>query len=150
MGSGGVPQVKQLRLTPAQLAEMRAHVVACLPLEACGLLAGSNGVVHEVIPVTNEAGSRVRFRMLPGEQLAAFEHIEAEGQDLLAVFHSHPAGPPGPSQTDIAEAAYQAAHIIWSPGEAHWEAHAFWIEGGSVSEVELYVADGDSTSLGPV
>ncbi len=127
---------------------MRAHVQACIPLEACGLLAGSNGVVQEVIPVTNDARSPVRFRMLPVEQLAAFERIEAEERDLLAVFHSHPAGPPGPSQTDIAEAAYQAVHIIWAPGGADWEAHAFWIEDGRVSEVKLYVAD-DATSPGP-
>lgn len=141
--------MNQLRVTPVQLAEMRAHVEACLPLEACGLLAGSDGVVTEVIPVTNEARSPVRFRMRPVEQLAAFERIAAEGRELLAVFHSHPAGPARPSQTDVAEAAYEAVHIIWSPGAATWEARAFWIEGGRVSAVELYVADSDSSSPGP-
>ncbi len=121
---------------------MQAHLEACLPLEACGLLSGSGGLVQEVIPVRNAAQSPVRFRMDPVEQLNALEEIEAHDQELVGIFHSHPAGPEHPSPTDVAEAAYEAVYVIWSHARGAWEARAFWIEHGLISEVQLSIADG--------
>lgn len=139
----------EFRLTRSQLTEMRAHVQACIPEEACGLLAGLHGGVTEVLPIRNVAASQVRFRMDPVEQLRAFEHIEAQGWQLLGIFHSHPAGPPRPSVTDVAEAAYDVVHLIWSPFEGEWQARGFLIHDGVISEVELYVADRESGSVEP-
>ncbi|MGE5073751.1 MAG: M67 family metallopeptidase [Anaerolineae bacterium] len=129
--------MRQLVLAPAQWEEMRAHVDACLPLEACGLLAGSADVVQAVIAVPNMARSPVRFRMDPRAQWRAFERIEDSGWDLLAIYHSHPAGPDAPSETDIAEAAYQVIHLIWSRSNGAWAARGFWIDAGRVSDVKL-------------
>lgn len=123
---------------------MRAHVESCLPLEACGLLAGSGDTVGKVIPVTNGAQSAVRFRMDPVEQLQAFQQMESWGLDLVGVFHSHPAGPKMPSATDIAEASYEVVQIIWSRSQGAWTANGFWIHTGRALEVKLYVADGES------
>lgn len=135
--------MRQIKLTRAQIAEMRGHIEACLPFEACGLLAGSDGTVREVIPVTNQARSPARFRMDSIEQLRAFHRIEARGLELLGIFHSHPGGPRAPSVTDVAEAAYKVVYIIWSRSQDTWEADSFWIEHGLISEVKLSVADGD-------
>ncbi len=135
--------MSELRLTRSQMLEMRAHVEGCVPEEACGLLAGHDGAVRAVIPIKNQARSPVRFRMDPVEQLRAFDHIEAQGWQLLGVFHSHPAGPPHPSETDIAEAAYDVVHLIWSPRQGDWEANGFSIRQGLVSAVKLYVSDGE-------
>jgi proteasome lid subunit RPN8/RPN11 len=77
--------------------------------------------------------------MDPKEQLNAFEQIESAGMDVLAVFHSHPTGPPVPSPTDIEEAAYQVISIIWSPVDGEWQARGFWIEDGHAAEVPLAV-----------
>jgi [CysO sulfur-carrier protein]-S-L-cysteine hydrolase len=128
-----------LTLSPAHLDAMRRHVAHESPLEACGLLAGKNGVVELVLAVKNAAESKVRFRMEPRAQLRAFEHIEAAGQDVLAIFHSHPKGPSVPSPTDIKEAAYPVVHIIWSPVGRNWHARGFWIEEGHAAEVPLNV-----------
>lgn len=134
--------MSELRLTQAQMTEMRAHIQRCRPEEACGLLAGQDGTVRAVLPIKNQAGSPVRFRMDPVEQLRAFDRIERQGWELLGIFHSHPAGPPRPSATDIAEAAYDVVHIIWSPRQGSWEANGFSIRHGLVSDVKLYVSDG--------
>jgi proteasome lid subunit RPN8/RPN11 len=126
-----------LTLSPAQLDAMRRHVASQSPLEACGLLAGNNGVVQAVLAVKNAAASQVRFRMEPRAQLRAFEQIEADGQEILGIFHSHPKGPSVPSPTDIKEAAYPVVHIIWSPVGRKWRARGFWIEDGHAAEVPL-------------
>lgn len=132
--------MRQMRLRSAQVESMRAHVEACLPLEACGLLAGLGDAVRVVIPISNQAASPVRFRMDPIEQLRALERIESHGQDLLGIYHSHPDGPDEPSATDIAEATYNAVYIIWSRSRGNWAMNAFWIEGDGFSEVKLVTA----------
>lgn len=122
-----------------QLDELIRHVEEYAPLEACGLLAGCDGHVEKVIPITNAEASPVRFRMEPLEQLRAFEWIESQGLDLLGIFHSHPAGPEMVSPTDIAEAAYEVAHIILSRRDGTWIARGFKIQNGQAMEISLHV-----------
>jgi [CysO sulfur-carrier protein]-S-L-cysteine hydrolase len=121
--------------------EMLEHVVKHLPQEACGLLAGKNDRVENVIVVRNQAQSSVRFVMDPYEQLRAFDWIESNGLDLLGIFHSHPTGPETVSATDIAEAAYEVVHLIWSHKRGDWQARGFWIKDGNASEVSLQIVD---------
>ena len=120
---------------------MLKHVSEHTPLEACGLLAGINNRVEKVIQIRNQAQSPIRFVMDPYEQLQAFEWIEAQGLDLIGIFHSHPAGPETASATDIAEAAYEVVHIIWSRANGQWKARGFWLQNGKASEVSLLVLD---------
>ena len=127
---------------------MLDHLKACLPEEACGLLGGLPADLGRgqparctaVLPVTNADHSPVRFSMDPEEQLRAFHWIEEQGLELVGIFHSHPTGPSHPSATDLAEFAYPGVlYLIWSPG-AHgpdWQLHAFRIDGGAYSVVEL-------------
>ncbi len=130
-----------LTISRAQWEQMRDYVEAQAPLEACGLLGGRGEAVEVVIPVRNAAGSPVRYRMEPLEQLQAFEQVESAGMEMLAIFHSHPQGPAVPSPTDIAEAFYDVIQIIWSPVEGEWLAHAFWVEYGRAAEVPLILSD---------
>jgi proteasome lid subunit RPN8/RPN11 len=128
-----------LTLSLSQWDTMRRHVTAEAPLEACGLLGGKEGEVKAVLPVKNAAGSRVRFQMEPKAQLRAFEQLESEGLEIVAIFHSHPKGPTVPSPTDIREAGYEVVHIIWSRVGRRWQARGFWIENGHAAEVPLNV-----------
>ena len=122
---------------------MRVHVKNNAPLEACGFLAGKNDSVEKVFLITNQAQSPVRFRMDPTEQLHALDWIDSNGLELLAIFHSHPAGPKTVSVTDIEEAAYPVVNIVWSPRNGSWQARGFWIEAGHVTEVELQITGGE-------
>ncbi len=129
-----------LVLQPEQYATMLEHVRAAQPEEACGILAGSGCAVTRVIAITNSLHSPVRYRMDAQEQLDALLWLEDNQQEMLAIYHSHPAGPPHPSATDIAEFAYPPAlTLIWSPGEAGWQLRAFAIEGDRVREVRVQV-----------
>ncbi len=131
--------ISVLKLKSRHLQAMRQHVSTQAPLEACGLLAGKNGQVETVLRVRNADQSQERFRMDAQEQYTAFEWIEANGLDLIGIFHSHPSGPETASPTDIAEAAYEVVHVIWSYSERTWKARGFWIEKGSATEVDLQV-----------
>jgi len=131
---------QSLVLEPEQYAAMLEQVRAASPEEACGILAGTAGVVTRVIPITNSLHSPVRYRMDAQEQLDALLWLEDNQQEMLAIYHSHPAGPPHPSATDIAEFAYPPAlTLIWWPGEAGWLMRAFAIEGDHVREVRVQV-----------
>lgn len=131
--------VTVLKLKPEQWQAMHRHVASQAPLEACGLLAGKGDRVEGVLTVRNAEQSPVRFRMDPQEQYHAFEWIDAQALDLVGIYHSHPSGPEVVSPTDIAEAAYEVVHVIWSCEKSSWNARGFWIEKGHVTEVSLQV-----------
>ena len=133
--------MRQLVISKTQWHEMRDHVAVHSPLEACGLLAGKKDRVEKVIFVRNQAQRRDRFVMEPYEQLKAFNWIESNELELLGIFHSHPAGPETVSVTDIAEAAYDVVHLIWSLNGENWKLRAFWIENGQAFDVSLSVSE---------
>ena len=132
---------QELKLSANHWQNMLDHVDQNAPLEACGLLAGKNNRVENVILIRNQAQSPVRFVMDPYEQLQAFAWIDSHGLELLGIFHSHPAGPETASMTDIAEAAYEVVHVIWSRNPTGWRARGFWIENGSATEVSLQILE---------
>ncbi len=133
--------ISQLVIHESHWREMHQHVEQNAPLEACGLLAGKNDAVEKVLLVRNQAQSPVRFVMDPQEQLDAFEWMVSQAQDLLGIFHSHPAGPETVSVTDVAEAAYEVVHVIWSRTDGEWKARGFWIENGQVINVPLVLCE---------
>ena len=126
-------------IVPAEFIDnMRQHVAACTPEEACGLLAGCGRLVSRVIPIRNMLHSPVRFKMDTQEQLRAFLSLDADGLDLLAIFHSHPNGPGYPSPTDIAEAFYpETAMLIWYLQSGRWRYNGFKVENGVVTKILL-------------
>ena len=130
-----------LRLAPAHWAQMQAHVQRCAPEEACGLLAGADGWVRAVYEVSNALHSPTRFRMEAQEQVDAFLDLERRGWELLAIYHSHPAGPPEPSPTDLAEFAYPGVlYVIWAQTAGGWLGRTFRIRQGQACEAPLQVA----------
>ena len=137
--TGGITELKMQKL---HWEEMKEHVISCLPEEACGLLAGVDMLVHEVIPVTNVLHSPYRFRMDPSEQLAAMIRIDEQEYQMLGIFHSHIRGPRDPSETDISESTFpEVASLIWSCIEEEWECSAYrLIDRGSI-EIPIVICD---------
>lgn len=138
--------VPVLELTRAQYQIMLDHVRNQAPEEACGLLGGQRlgelARVAVVIPVTNALHSPTRYRMDPQEQLAAFNRLDAEGWELLAIYHSHPQGPPTLSHTDLAEAFYpEAVYLIWSTTAGDWECRGYLLREGNVQSIALKIKD---------
>ncbi|MEI6809341.1 MAG: M67 family metallopeptidase [bacterium] len=81
--------------------EMLAAARATAPLEACGLLAGTDESVARCYVLTNADASAEHYRMLPVEQFAAVKDMRSTGLKMLAIWHSHPASPARMSDEDI-------------------------------------------------
>jgi [CysO sulfur-carrier protein]-S-L-cysteine hydrolase len=117
---------------------MRADVIDRAPLEACGLVAGRDNRSLKVFTISNSLQSPIRFKLDPQEQLTALLSMEEYGWDLLAIYHSHPAGPPYPSPTDISESAYpEAVNLIWYPHKGDWSCRGYSIQASAVTEILL-------------
>jgi len=116
---------------------MLAHVRGAYPQEACGLLAGKAGQVQRFHPTRNAHPTpTTRYSVDPRELLAVLRAIEADGRELLAIFHSHPATRAYPSQTDITQAHYpDALYLIVSLADPdHPLLRGFWLRRGTVAE----------------
>lgn len=97
---------KQLFVPKAVITAVLAHLEQVFPEEGCGFLAGTGEHVSHWVAVENVLHSQTVFEMHPEAQLRAMLAVEEAGLRMLAVFHSHPFGPPRPSPTDIAQAYY--------------------------------------------
>lgn len=130
----------EIIITKRQWEIILTEVMKKLPEEACGLLAGKDNQVFEVIPIENIKHSPFRYRMNPQDQLAAFQYIEKQEWDLLAIYHSHPDGPGYPSDTDIQEAYYpEAIYIIISGDPEYPKPRGFIITEGHVQEISIRI-----------
>ena len=72
-----------------------------LPNEACGYLAGKNGIVTKAYAIKNIDQSHEHFSFDPEEQFAAIKDMRKENLAAIAVYHSHPETPARPSKEDI-------------------------------------------------
>ena len=81
-----------------------AHARACLPEEACGLIAGTetDGVKHveAVYLLENSDHSSEHFTISPQDQLKAVKDMRTNGWQPLGNWHSHPESPSRPSEED--------------------------------------------------
>ncbi len=114
---------------------------AALPEESCGLVAGHQGRAARLYPVENTRHSPVAYEMDPRQQVQAMLAIENDGLELLAIYHSHPAGPAHPSPSDVAQACYpEQAQLIISLAGEEAVVRAFRIAGDLVSEIPVLEA----------
>ena len=90
-----------LQVTRALLGEIIVHCQAKYPKEACGLLAGQDGLVAQVYPMTNVEDSPIGYAMDPKEQLLVEKQMRTRGQRLLGIYHSHTASAAYPSSVDV-------------------------------------------------
>ncbi|ELY65338.1 desampylase [Natronococcus jeotgali] len=101
-----------LALPKAVRAEIVERARGGRPLEICGVLGGEydptgRSEVGSQYPAENVAEHpRTRYRIDPEEQLAIFDRLEARDEEIVGFYHSHPRGPPRPSETDAADATW--------------------------------------------
>jgi proteasome lid subunit RPN8/RPN11 len=122
------------------LEQMVAHTLDGYPLEACGLLGGTvdeigNAEVRAVYPTANVAASARVYEVEPRGLLLADRAAEADGGQLVGVFHSHTHTDAKPSPTDIAQAPDPEWHyVLVSLRDAHPSVRSWRIRDGKIEE----------------
>ncbi len=118
------------------------HARRALPHEACGYLAGTDGVFTLAYALSNMDQSPEHFSFDPQEQFAAVKAARVKGLEINAVYHSHPATPARPSVEDIRLAFDpDKLYVIVSLADGQNDVKAFWIKGGQVTIENLEVVD---------
>ncbi|MFL6210857.1 MAG: M67 family metallopeptidase [Pyrinomonadaceae bacterium] len=99
-----------ITLRRAHLDEMFAHARATQPAECCGLVGGQRDCAATIYRLQNVAPEPLTaYESAPAELFAAQRRMRARGEQLLAIYHSHPrAREPVPSETDVRLAFYPA------------------------------------------
>ena len=101
-----------IRLSQANFDEIIAHASKVSPNECCGLVSGTNpGCAHTIYPLRNVADDPLSaYEAAPEDLFAAQRLMRDRGEQLLAIYHSHPrSDDPVPSDTDVRLAYYPAA-----------------------------------------
>jgi proteasome lid subunit RPN8/RPN11 len=123
------------------LEEMIKQCILGFPNEACGILSGSGGQIEKVYAMTNIEKSPATYFMDAKEQLKVIKEIRALGQEMLAIYHSHPDTQAYPSAHDVELALYPEASYIIISLESRDEpvVRSFKIVESKVKEEELKV-----------
>ena len=129
-----------LAFAKRSFAEMIGHAYDGYPLEACGLLVGKGSQVHRFVACTNEAAS-ARVYAIPGKELLRAERdAEADGLEIIGVFHSHTHSEPYPSPTDVDQAPDPTWHyVIVSLKREAPETRSYRIVEGAIAEERVAV-----------
>jgi len=120
--------------------EIISHCKEIYPYEACGILAGKDGIVQKVFKMTNIDKSNVSYMMDPGEQFAVMKEMRKEVLEMTAIYHSHPHTDAYPSLKDINLAFYEdSLYVIVSLIQEEPVIRAFTIKEGIVEESKILI-----------
>ena len=141
--SGSVPAVRLARSIADAIV---AHARAEAPIEACGLVIGSDvaacgGVALRYVACRNRLAGRSIYEIHPDDLATAVYAADDAGEEVWGIVHSHVTVPAVPSTTDIGLASWpQAVQLLVSLGCAEPELRAWWIRDGEAVELPLKVA----------
>lgn len=93
---------------PRKITNQLLHLAQISPeIEVCGLIGGKNGLPRSCYPVKNTAAHpQQRFQLDPAQQISAMVKMRDQGEELFAIYHSHPGAPATPSASDLELASY--------------------------------------------
>jgi proteasome lid subunit RPN8/RPN11 len=133
-----------LRLPKAALDKLHSHAEEGLPLESVALLFGyvkeSEIVVTRLEFLENVALSTTSFAADPEREYQLLVDAEERGEELVGIFHSHPA-PPRPSFRDLQNMRLNP--VVWaiaSKSTGSWETRAYLLEDENLIEVNMIMS----------
>jgi proteasome lid subunit RPN8/RPN11 len=130
---------------PRKLANQLLHLAQLSPdVEVCGLVSSHNGEPCRCYPIDNVAEHPAqRFLLNAAQQIAALADMRERGDELFAIYHSHPTAPAVPSSTDLKLATYpDALYLIISLNtKGILEMRGFNINQQAAQEVSLQLSE---------
>lgn len=133
-----------LHLSVENVAKLYRHGQDCWPLESAGLLfghlEGSIVTVTRVELLRNALRSRIRFEIDPAVEYELLLDAETRGEELVGIFHSHPA-PPQPSEADLQNMRLNP--VVWliaSRTTGTWTSRAFVLKRRKAVDVPVILS----------
>jgi proteasome lid subunit RPN8/RPN11 len=130
---------------PRKITNQLLHLAQLSPdLEICGFVSSRNGLPSRCYPVRNSAEQpEQRFLFDPAQQIDAIKTMREAGEELFAIYHSHPASPATPSITDLELAAYPETYylIISLNTKGVLEMRAFTIKQKVANEIAIIMSE---------
>jgi [CysO sulfur-carrier protein]-S-L-cysteine hydrolase len=136
--------LQELRI-PRRITNQLLHLAQLSPnLEICGFVSSKSGLPVHCYPVHNNAEQpEQRFLFDPAQQIGAIKTMREDGEELFAIYHSHPTSPATPSITDLELAAYPGAYylIISLNTKGVLEMRAFTIKQNVANEIAIIMTE---------
>lgn len=130
-----------LRLPKAALEQLHNHAEEALPLESVALLFGHVRKLEVVVTrleyLENVAASTTSFAVDPEQEYHLLIDAEERGEEMVGIFHSHPA-PPKPSSRDLRNMRLNP--VVWAIASkltGIWETRAYLLEDENPIEVRI-------------
>lgn len=144
-GKEAEPKMK-IHLPKSEYERLLHHALACLPEEACGLLAGrkteQEKLIEKVYLLPNADHSAEHFTISPQDQLEAILDMRDNSLQLLGNWHSHPQTPSRMSEEDKRLAFdCEASYLILSLAGNTPVLRSFSVSGGNAEEEELLIEE---------
>ena len=130
---------------PRSIVNQVLHLAQKSPEEEiCGLISRDQRGFKKCYPIVNVAEDKKHFFALdPKGQIEAMRIMREHGEELAAIYHSHPDSPPQPSLADIEQHEYPGMlYLIISLGTKGLpEMRGFHIHGREIGEVAITLLD---------
>jgi proteasome lid subunit RPN8/RPN11 len=135
-----------LRLPRREYLKIIGHCYDGLPDEACGLLAGRlrpgsfepDGRIAVVYPTRNADASARTYSVESRDLIRSLRAAEADGLELVGVFHSHTHTEAWPSPTDVRQAMEPGwFYVIVSLKDGDPVLRSFRITDGNIRETPV-------------
>jgi len=118
---------------------MLTHARFAAPQECVGLLFGFGETALTRVPLENAANDPLHgFYADPESLFQALIGAEKRGENLLAIYHSHPSGIARPSLRDLNDAEYHVTSLIIVPDTG--DVRGYYYQPLGYDEVELLLA----------
>ncbi|MHA1951871.1 MAG: M67 family metallopeptidase [Candidatus Thorarchaeota archaeon] len=135
----------RMHLSNDNLLKLHEHAEANLPNESAALIFGivseDSIIAKRIELVLNESSSRMTsFNVDPEKQYRLLIEAEDRNEELVSIFHSHPA-PPYPSATDRRNMKLNP--VVWliaSKESGTWESRAYLLNEDKVERVNLVLS----------
>lgn len=102
---------------PRKITNQLLHLAQISPnYEVCGLIGSKNGLPTHCYPIKNiSEHPQQRFLLDAGQHISAMTKMRELGEELFAIYHSHPTAPAQPSTYDLELTTYpEALYLIIS------------------------------------
>ncbi|MBF0184273.1 MAG: M67 family metallopeptidase [Magnetococcales bacterium] len=119
------------------------HARRAVPAECVGLLSGQGKTATAWHPLSNRWQDGVRFRADEGELIQVLRQLREKGEELVAIYHSHPDSAATPSDLDRQQAYYpDALYLIVSLSTSgRLEMNGFLLRDGQTLPQEIVITD---------